>query len=615
MAAQVVIPLAEFSRYSDAVIGTRGVKLARYDSLAVPLPITFAIPRTAFSQLISESPSLEKLNEIKKMSWTDPASRQNAKQLIRETLENQKLPDWFTHPILQMYHSEFQRGFVRLFPGEQTTVLDTTRFEHIQGDANFFESLVRFWSAWVEHQVETLRTIDNTTLIPTSIIIQEQTQAMASGVAYTQHPTHGIKTQIYISAIKGCPDPELLDSQADDFAVDVRSWNVVFKNVKTQTRMLQRASDHVESVPLPYADQLSPALTDGECMKLAQYIQQLKHHSFEHHKVLWELTPKGFMLTSVLPLEDPKDLRLGSVKTKTFTKLYVSAGNPHRANVVTTASPDGIGVLRSEYTYAQFGIHPGHIIHSRQREVLERQLAQAITSYQAAVSYQRVIFRSQNLHSKENVLLEYGHSHEPQEDNPYLGFRGGLKLVTHPELLRIEISALQMALTKQAGQIGYMLSFVRTPEELSTLIHHIEKTGLTERPQFEIWWQINTPENILNLKAYPLHKLTGISVNIKTIQALLHGIDPDNPEIFERYQLDTEVLSNLMESISKTRLDIGTLRPSGNPLLLHLHLEDFSRELVASAVKLRYDGIVVKPRALEMARVVVSEQEENLLKR
>jgi phosphoenolpyruvate synthase/pyruvate phosphate dikinase len=615
MAAHVVIPLVEFSRYSEAVIGTRGVKLGKYDTLALPLPITVAIPQSAFSQLIDESGLISQLSEVKKISWSDPAARQKAKEFLRSSIQKQKFPEWFSSPVLEIYHSEFQRGFVRLLPGEQVTQLDTTRFEHIQGDANFFESLLEFWSSWVEHQVDLQRTINRITLIPSSVIIQEQTQASASGVAYTQHPTHGIKTQVYIQAIKGCPYPELLDSQADDFAVDLRSWNVVFKNVQTQTRMMQRASDHVESLPLPYSEQLSPALTDGECMKLAQYIQQLKLHAFEHQKVSWELTAKGFMLTDIAPLEDPRLSPTAARKTKTFTKVYVSAGNPHKANVVTSALPDGIGVLRSEYTYAQFGIHPAHIIHSRQREVLERQLAQVITAYQASVSYQRVIFRSQNLHSQENILLEYGHSHEPIEDNPYLGFRGGLKLATHPELLRIETNAILAALSRQAGQIGYMLSFVRTPEELSTLIHHVEMTGLTQRPQFELWWQINTPENILNIKAYPLHKLTGISVNIKTLQALMHGIDPDNPEVFERYQLDTTVLSNLMELVAHAKEDVTALRRSGNPLLIHVHLEDFSRELVASAVKLRYDGVVVKPRALEMARVVVLEEEETVLRR
>lgn len=614
MAARVVIPLVEFSRYSDAVIGSRGVKLGQYDSWALPLPITVAISQTAFAQIVADSSLLNEVQKVSHISWSDPAARRTTKERITSIIRKQKLPDWFTQPILEAYHSEFQRGFVRLLPGELTSLVDTTRFEHIQGDANFFESLLDFWATWTEHQIDLQHTVNRAVLTPTTVIIQEQTQALSSGVAYTQHPQHGTKTQVFIQAIKGCPDTEILETQADTFAVDVRSWNVVFKNVQAQTRAVHRTSDHLENLPLPFASQLTPALTDIESMKLAQFVQQLKHHSFNHHKVSWELTPKGFMFTEVSLLEDARHSKTSPSKIKTFTKIYVSAGNPHRANTITSASPDGIGVLRSEFIYAQFGFHPSHIIHSRQREVLERQLSQAITAYQAAVSFQRVIFRTQNLHSKENLSLSHAHSYEPQEDNPYLGFRGGLKLVTHPELLRIETNAIQQAISRQAGPIGYMLSFVRTPQELSALVHHIEKTGLTERGQFEIWWQINTPENILNLKAYPLHKLSGISINIKTLQGLLHGVDPDNPEVYERYQLDTTILSELLEKVASVKQDLSALRPTNSSLQLHLHLEDFSRELVASAVKLRYDGIVVKPRALEMARVVVAEEESSLLR-
>lgn len=616
MSAHVVIPLVEFSRYSAAVIGSLGVKLGQYDTRAIPLPITVAIPQTAFSQLLSENTILERLHHIKNVSWDDPAARHAAKQAVRDAIIKQRLPDWFTEPLLTTYNSEFQRGFVRLLPSDAGSLIDATRFEHIQGDANLFQSLMEFWANWVEYQLDLNHVINRSTLTPDSIIIQEQTQASASGVAYSRHPTHQSKSQVYIQAIKGSPDSELMEGQADEFAVDIRSWNVVFRNVRSQTRMVARASDHLESIPVHYDEQLRPALTDDECVLLAQYIQQLKHHSIQHLKASWELTTKGFMLTSIDVDEEEVHRGLNDKKSvRTLTKLYISGGNPQKAQTLTSNNPDGVGVLRSEFTYAQFGMHPAHIIHSRQREVLERQLAHTITTYQAAVSYQRVILRSQNLTSNENAQLDYAGSHEPQETNPYLGFRGGLKLVTHPELLRIEINALQAALSKQGGQIGYMLSFIRTPEELGTLIHHIDQSGLFQKSQFELWWQINTPENILNLKAYPLHRLTGVSINITTIQALLHGIDPDSPEIFERYQLDTSVLVKLMEQISETRSQLAELRPQGQPLLLHLHLEDFSRDLVASAVKLRYDGIVVKPRALEMARAIVLEEEEAFLNR
>src|SRR5690606_3003787 len=127
-------------------------------------------------------------------------------------------------------------------------------------------------------------------------------------------------------------------------------------------------------------EQLSPSLSDEDCAILAHYVVQLKQKSLHHQKVTWELTFKGFMFTKIETEDSSIETaakKLHSVRT--FTKLYISAGNPQKAQTLTSTKPDGIGVLRSDFTYAQFGIHPGHIIHSRHREVLERQLTHAIS--------------------------------------------------------------------------------------------------------------------------------------------------------------------------------------------------------------------------------------------
>lgn len=608
MSAHVVIPLSEVSRYSTNVVGTRALNLAKYDALALPLPETVIIPTSSWQKLAEEN-DLAKFFTNKSLhdQWNDATKRHYVKQELRKLISQQTLPEWFTQPILHEYHNLFARGFVRLLPGDQISTLDTTRFEHIQGDSNLFESLKEFWASWIEDVLELTHNFNHTALIPGAVLIQAQSQPSVSGVAYTKHPDTGNKAQIAILAHKGAPDQELLANQSDQFLVDIRTWNVVFRKVVSQTRMLQRATDHIESVPVPFQEQLHPSLSDTECLQLAQLISQFKQHSMQHFQIYWELDDEGFKFTDFTA--DPETKTRKPASLKTLTKLYVSAGNPYKA-LQRTDQIDGIGVLRSEYTYAQFGIHPAHIVHSRQKEVLERALQDCIEQYQHAVNQQRVIFRSQNFNSQESSDLQYGQNYEPQEDNPYLGYRGGLKLLSQPDLLRIELGVLQNVLHKTNGKLGYMLSFVRTPQELAGLIHHVEAAGLLEQPNFELWLQLNTPENILNLLAYPLQHVAGVSLNIKTLQALLHGIDPDNPEVYERYSLDLSLLEQMMELLAEERKQFNALRDPGKPLQLNLHLEDFARELVETAVKLSYDGIVVKPRSAQIARGIIVEAEE-----
>lgn len=613
MSAQVVIPLAEVSRFSSAVVGSRALKWAEYDAQALPIPQTLIVPVTTL-QTIAEENDLAKFFTKKELHqlWRDPAERHTVKQSLRATITKQHLPDWFTRPLLEKYHTQFQRGFVRLLPSDTAPNFDSSRFEHIQGDANLFESFKECWADWVVATLELEHTLQHSVLTPGAIIIQEQIQPYAAGLAHSRHPKTANKSQVFIAAIKGTPDQELLSSEADQFAVDIRTWNVVYRQVVSQTRMYERTTDKLESLPIPFAEQLEPTLTDEQCIELAQLINQFKKHYIAHAVISWELGSRGFIFTNFQ--EDSETITQKSSATKTVTKLYISAGNPYKAPN-TTQAIDGVGVLRSEYVYAQFGIHPAQIVHSRQREVLQRALSDCITQYQAAISHQRVLFRSQNFNSQESRRLEYGSSHEPVEDNPYLGYRGGLKMVSQPELLRLELEAVRTALKNTTGALGYMLSFVRTPQELSALIHHVEISGTSQDPKFELWMQLNTPENILNLAAYPTHKLTGVSVNIRTLQALLHGIDPDNPEVFERYELDEMLLERMLELLTEMRRHLNTLRPNGTSLQLNIHLEDFSSSLVAVAVKLGYDGVVVKPRSIEIARGIILEEEERKLQK
>jgi DNA-binding NarL/FixJ family response regulator len=137
--------------------------------------------------------------------------------------------------------------------------------------------------------------------------------------------------------------------------------------------------------------------------------------------------------------------------------------------------------------------------------------------------------------------------------------------------------------------------------------------GLFTYSQFGVWLQINTPENVLNIRSYPVHKLAGLSLNVRSLHALLLGIDPDNSEIHEHYSMETLGLLKLMEQLAQSVETLQELRENGTPLQLNLHLEEFSHELVAQAVKLGYHGVIVKPAATAIAHACIVEVEQSRL--
>jgi pyruvate, water dikinase len=301
----------------------------------------------------------------------------------------------------------------------------------------------------------------------------------------------------------------------------------------------------------------------------------------------------------------------------TATKIYISAGNPNKAREYITPVVDGVGVLRSEFVYAKFGTHPLTIIRSSEKKKLETALHEVISAYQSNQEGRTlpIIYRSLNFTSQEARSLAHSEAFEPQEMNPYLGFRGGIKLLQNFELLDFELTMIKNHLSKNGAPLGYMLPFVRTPGEFQLLHNHIKSYRLHQFPHYSLWLQVNTPENILHIAHYLKVPVDGFSINARSIHALLHGIDPDEPEIYSYYPINAGALAQLLKPF------VATIRQSPHALRgnkLHpeiaLHIEDNRTELIELAVSLGLTAITVKPDFAQTAKHRIHEAEGSQLR-
>lgn len=580
----------------------------------IPIPPMVIIPHETMLRLARECRLAEELSDAK--YWydpQDPVSRHKLKSSLQHTIRNYRLPDWFTDEVVQVYHEQLDHSFMRLTLTEQVFGHEEQGFNHVHGEANLFESFLELWAHSVELQILKGELPDQSWLAPAPILIQAQYQPVVSGIGYTNNPQQGINNQVLLRAIWGAPDSVLLEDAADSFAVDIRTWHIVHRDLVTKTKQYRRELDGRVSQPVPSKYYLHATLTDEQAAAIAQIIFAIKQKRIPQQVVSWELSKEGLFVTSVKEVNEaskqPHQLK------KTITKLYISTGNPYKHSPNLTKEIDGVGVLRSEYTYAKFGVHPLHTFKSRQKEMLHRELVKTITAYQSALPFKPVIFRSLNFTSAELRQLQFSESYTSPENNPYIGLRGSIQLIRQTELLNFELSVLQEVLRSSKSQVGYMVPFVRGPQELEYILSEIEKSGLNNHAHFGVWMQLNTPENIINLRAYPTHKLAGVSLNVRSIHALLLGIDPDMAELREHYSMETLGLQKLLEQLAVTAQELHELRETGAGLQLTLHLEDFSHELVAEAVKLGYHGITVKPAAAQIAHACIVEVEQARLAR
>ncbi|MBU2543316.1 hypothetical protein KJ707_02015 [Patescibacteria group bacterium] len=299
----------------------------------------------------------------------------------------------------------------------------------------------------------------------------------------------------------------------------------------------------------------------------------------------------------------------------TITKVYISAGNPLKAAEYISPAVDGVGVLRSEYSFASLGEHPLHLLKSRKRTQLKEILIKTIQAYQKTKPNLPVIYRSQNFTSQEFRALTHAVSFEPTELNPYLGLRGGLKMISSFELLDLEMEVMNEVLTTSSAPLGFMLPFIRTSSELQLITNYLTTRYLVnQQTNLSLYLQLNTPENVLQLRHYLSKPISGISVNVRSLHALLHGIDPDNPDIYSLYPIDIELMRGLLEkvmhAVSSTENNEETIRIRPKAML---HLEDYNLQLIEIATRLGFDIITVKPEFASRAKQCIAQIEEQRL--
>lgn len=609
MACPVVIPLSALSQYTKASIGAVAQGTVQLIQLGVPLPELFVIPRETLARLLRESHLEHSLGKLLSAFHTAPHSeRPSLLKHIQQSIEFCTLPEWFTIEIHRAHAQLFTAPFCRIIPAETVHGFDPEVFAQIVGDANCIESFKKAWGSISAHLVQHADRASLATLTQVPFIVEEQMQPVVSGLVQTT--PRSSSPSVLVKAIWGTPDATLFETAADTYQVDVRTWQVVQKTAVQKKFRFERSAERKLRTPVSQRYEQFPCLSDEQAIIIAQIGQSIKQKHVFHQRISWELGAIGLWITGTTDEEPAEAERVRTIKT--LTKVYISAGNPQKRHMQVTPHSDGIGVLKSEYTYLTFGIHPFHLIKAKKELPLITALAQTIAHYQESMPFKPVLFRSQNCTSSELARLKFSSMFETEEPNPYLGARGAFRLLNENQWLHCELNALRIAADKSQAPLGYLLPFVRHPQELSALIMKIEQAGLLQYRHFSVWLQVNTPENILNLEAYPTHALTGLSINVTSLQALLTGSDPDNPSTAEHYQSDTTALEELLAHLSTAVARLNTLRVHA-PLQLNLHIESFDQQLVETAVKLGYHGIVVKPQTAHLAREAVIDAEQRYI--
>jgi pyruvate,water dikinase len=241
------------------------------------------------------------------------------------------------------------------------------------------------------------------------------------------------------------------------------------------------------------------------------------------------------------------------------TKLLVNLSEPSQLERVSDLEVDGVGLLRAELMVVEAleGEHPRALLERGEGERFSERMAESLTRFAAAFSPRPITYRTIDFRSNEFRGLRGGERFEPEEANPMIGYRGALRYTHEPDLLELELAAIERVWAAGHDNIHVMLPFVRTPGEVAFCRTLFERAGLLGRPGFELWVMAEVPSVLFHLPRYAQLGIAGISIGSNDLTQLVLGADRDSELVAEVFDERDPAVTEYIEQLLHRAHELG----------------------------------------------------------
>ncbi len=251
---------------------------------------------------------------------------------------------------------------------------------------------------------------------------------------------------------------------------------------------------------------------------------------------------------------EKESVELKNLLESISAKVKVNVALPEAAERAAETGADGVGLLRAEHMITSSGTHPAEFIRLGQKDQLVRVIKAGIESVVKHFDGKPVWYRTFDARTDEFRNLKGGEK-EPIEENPMLGWHGIRRDLDEPELLKAQFEAVKQLLEQGYKNIGIMLPFVHSAEQVREAKKLAEEIGLKqEKGVLEFGVMIETPASVQIIDELIAEGIDFVSFGTNDLTQLTLGLDRNNGKIQKHFnELHPAILRQLKHVIEKCR--------------------------------------------------------------
>jgi pyruvate, water dikinase len=274
------------------------------------------------------------------------------------------------------------------------------------------------------------------------------------------------------------------------------------------------------------------------------------------------------------------------------TQIMLTLSQPEAIAQAASLPVDGVGLLRSEIMLLEAldRQHPKLWLEQGRKQELIDRIAHQIRPFAEAFNPRPVFYRSLDLRSHEFSTLA---GQEPLGRYPMLGLRGTLSYQRTPAQFEVELLALRQVQQWGYGNVQLLLPFVWTVEEFIFCRQMVERAGLTENPDFQLWIMAEVPSVLMLLPDYVAAGVQGIAIGSNDLTQLMLGVDREHPEMAIAFDQHHPVLMRTFQQL------ITGAQQAGIPCTLCGQAASQHPEIIEALVNWGITAISVSPGEVE----------------